>query len=102
MGFLLKKLLLKIAFLSKRASIIYCVTLTLVFLCGIALFLTGIVFVKPDAIIPDFAVVCLAVGSILILAILVAVALTAVASNYIEGEHDEKESEESESQDHPS
>ncbi len=100
MGFLLKKLLLKIASLSKRASIVYCVTLTLVFLCGIALFLTGIVFVKPDAIIPDFAIVCLAIGSLLIIAVLATVALTAVASNYIEVEgQSEKEKE---SQDHPS
>lgn len=96
MGFLIKKLLLKIASLSKRASAIYCLVLTLVFLVGIALFLTGILYVLPDREMPPFAIVSLAIGSIVILAVLVAVALTTLASNYIgtEGHEEEKKEEE--------
>ena len=102
MGFLLKKILLKIASMSKRASAIYCIVLTILFLVGIALFLTGILYALPDTDMPSFAIICLAIGSLVILAILATVALTSLASNYIESEETDKETDASKGQEEDS
>ena len=95
MGFLIRKLLLKIASMSKRASVVYCIVLTLIFLVGIAVFLTGILFVIPGEVLPDFAIACLTIGSLMIIAVLAVVALTSVASNYIETEKESHGEEDS-------
>ena len=88
--------------MSKRASAIYCIVLTILFLVGIALFLTGILYALPDTEMPSFAIICLAIGSLVILAILATVALTSLASNYIESEETDKEMDTSKGQEEDS
>ena len=68
--------------MSRRASVVFAIVLTLVFLVGIALFLTGILYVLPDVVPPAFAIPCLAVGSLVIVLVLATVAVMTLASNY--------------------
>ena len=81
--------------MSRRASVIYSIVLTLIFLLGICLFLAGILYILPDITPPDFAIPCLAVGSLVIALVLSSVAITAMASNFAskdeEGTEDSKE-----------
>lgn len=90
---MIKRFLRWIAGMSRRASVIYSIVLTLIFLVGICLFLAGILYILPDVTPPDFAIPCLAVGSLVIVLVLATVAVTTMASNFASKDEEEESSD---------
>lgn len=91
---LLHKILFFIARLNKKKSLIYLLTVTIIFIISVVLLLVGLIYMVPHQPYPVFAVVFVIIGGILMFLSLATVALTSLSSNYIvddEKEEDKKD-----------
>ncbi len=79
---LLNKFLVKIANISKKGIIIYCITTTVLFLIAAGMFLTGVIFLPPNKETIPAAIPLTITGGIILVILLFSVLLMTLASNY--------------------
>ena len=79
---LFKKFLLKVANISKRGTIVYCVTITILFFIAAGMFLTGVLYLYPNSNTIAAAVPLTISGGIILFLLLVSVLMMTFASNY--------------------
>ncbi|MFA6861283.1 MAG: hypothetical protein WCR56_02750 [Bacilli bacterium] len=82
-NYLIRKFMLTIAGMSKKASKIYCIILTFVFLLAVSLLLTGLIIINPKVDYPHWAISMTIAGSIFLFVVVFTIMLTTIASNYV-------------------
>ncbi|GEM_PF-943750 len=82
-SFVIRKLLVMIANMSKKASKIYCITLTFFFIMAVCLLLSGLILINPDKEYPSFAIGLTIAGAVFLFAVVFTIMLTTIASNYV-------------------
>ncbi len=80
---LLIKCMFAIARMSKKASLIYIIILSSVFIASTIVFIYSLILVDPDGVVPSHAYGLLSTSIVMLFVSTAGVALTTIASNYV-------------------
>lgn len=80
---LVVKLMFAIARMSKKASLIYIISLSVLFLLSTVVFIYALILVDPEGVVPPYAGGMFAVSVLMLFVSVAGVALTTIASNYV-------------------
>ena len=72
-----------VARMSKRASLIYIIVVSLFFAVSTIGFIAGLIYIDPEGETPVFGIPLLIISAVCLFLCVAAVALTAIASNYV-------------------
>ncbi len=84
---LIKKFMLRVANMGKKAALVWCILLTLDFFASLFCLLFGILLIKPDGTGPEYAIPLTIVGAVLLFICTFMIMLTTVSSNYIKAKN---------------
>ena len=88
MNRLFGKFLLKIANISKKGIIVYCITTTILFFIAASMFLTGVIFLPPNDQTISAAIPLTISGGIILAVLLFSVLFMTLASNYAKNKNE--------------
>ena len=80
---MLIKFMFAVARMSKKASLIYIIIVSLIFVISTCGFIAGLIYIDPEGETPVFGIPILISSAICLFLCVAAVALTAIASNYV-------------------
>lgn len=85
--------MVKVAHMSKKAAVVYCINLTAQFLLAVSLLLTGLIFLDATER-PVWAIPLIVVGAVFLFTTTVTISIATVSSNYVEKRLKAEEQEE--------
>lgn len=86
--------MVRVAHMSKKAAVGYCINLTCQFLIALTLLLIGLIYLgaKPES--PDWAIPLIVVGAIFLFTTTLTISIATISSNYVEKRLNKKNSKE--------
>ncbi len=76
--------MVRVAHMSKKAAVGYCINLTCQFLIALSLLLVGLIYLGAKPTSPEWAVPLIVVGAVFLFTTTLTISIATISSNYVE------------------